>query len=309
MTALDRIVIAALFIFAAILILGRNGPEDGRRPVPEPARTAPAPKTRGPLLPGAGELPPSAAETPPLERRRRPLLLDPAQSDPILEVASHDPGRGAVMLGTGFSIDRRGVWVTARHVASQICGEVVMVIDGRQIPASIAYQHPEADLVLLRTPTGKPSLPLSRERLAVDQTGFSFGYPTGVLGATQDTLMGRTRMRLGGRLSGITPTVSWAETLRFPDTLETLGGMSGGPMLDARGQVIGVVVAASPRRGRVHTVAPELLAQVQKETGLFSAAGAAGPAPDIVETAGGLRVAATDLSDKSRIAKIYCKIE
>jgi S1-C subfamily serine protease len=120
-----------------------------------------------------------------------------------------------------------------------------MVVDGRQIRASIAYQHPQADLTILRTATGKPPLPFSHDRLAVDQTGFSFGYPTGVLGATQDALMGRGRMRLGGRLSGITPTLTWAETQRFPDTLETLGGMSGGPMLDAQGRVIGIVVAAA----------------------------------------------------------------
>jgi serine protease Do len=213
------------------------------------------------------------------------------------------------MLGTGFSVDRRGVWLTARHVASRICGQLVMVVDGRQIRASIAYQHPQADLTILRTATGKPPLPFSHDRLAVDQTGFSFGYPTGVLGATQDALMGRGRMRLGGRLSGITPTLTWAETQRFPDTLETLGGMSGGPMLDAQGRVIGIVVAASPRRGRVHTVAPELLQQVQRETGLFASVPTEGPAPDIVESLGGLHVTASNLSQSSRIAKIYCKVE
>jgi serine protease Do len=282
MTALDRIVITALFFFAAILIFGRHGPDAGRRPVLSPAQIEPRLPT-APPPPSVAQPPlPSLAQPPAPERRRRPLLLDPAQSDPIIEVTSHDPESGAVMLGTGFSVDRRGIWLTARHVASRACGQLVMVVDGRQIRASIVYQHPEADLTILRTATGKPSLPFSHDRLAFDQIGFSFGYPTGVLGATQDALMGRGRMHLGGRLSGITPTLTWAETQRFPDTLETLGGMSGGPMLDAQGRVIGIVVAASTRRGRVHTVAPELLQQVQRETGL---------------------------SKNSRIAKIYCKVE
>jgi len=38
--------------------------------------------------------------------------------------------------------------------------------------------------------------------------------------------------------------------------------MSGGPVLDADGEVIGVVAAESPRRGRVYTVAPKSLKPV-----------------------------------------------
>jgi len=36
----------------------------------------------------------------------------------------------------------------------------------------------------------------------------------------------------------------------------TVGGLSGGPVLDKDGEVVGVVAAESPRRGRVYTVAP-----------------------------------------------------
>jgi serine protease Do len=294
MTNLDRFVVAALLVLGVVLAFGRQGPETGRRPLLL-EQTAPRPlPTTPPALP---------------ERVRRPPLLDPAQSDPIVEVQSHDPGSGTVLLGTGFSVDRRGIWITARHVASRVCGQVVMVIGGRQTRATIAYLHPEADLAILKTGTGAPSLPFSRDRLALDQTGFSFGYPAGVLGATQDALMGRTRMHLGGRLSGITPTLTWAEERRFPETLESLGGMSGGPMLDAQGRVIGVVVAASTRRGRVHTVAPELLQQVEQQTGLFAASRNDDAGEEIVESLGGLRLVASELSQNARIAKIYCRVE
>jgi serine protease Do len=295
MTSPDRIVIVALFLLVAVLVFGRQGPESGRRPLMAPPMLLPRP----PLGPQ-----PSPETVP----RHPPPLRDPGLGDPVVEVDSDEPRHGTLLLGTGFSVDARGVWITARHVASGICGEVIMIVDGRQVSARIAYLHPDSDLAILRTTAGAPALPLSSERLALDQTGFSFGYPTGVLGATQDRLMGRSRMHLGGRLSGMTPVLTWAETRRFPDTLEALGGMSGGPMLDAHGRVIGVVVAATTRRGRIHTVAPELLREVEGETALFGASPTAAAPPDIADGPDALSAAASGLSQRSRIAKIYCRV-
>ena len=40
---------------------------------------------------------------------------------------------------------------------------------------------------------------------------------------------------------------------------EFLGGLSGGPVYDATGRVRGVIVAESPRRGRIYTASPETL--------------------------------------------------
>ena len=49
--------------------------------------------------------------------------------------------------------------------------------------------------------------------------------------------------------------------LGFPVIIKTLrgtrGGISGGPMFDATGAVRGVIVAESPRRGRIYTTAPQ----------------------------------------------------
>jgi len=48
--------------------------------------------------------------------------------------------------------------------------------------------------------------------------------------------------------------------------------MSGGPALDKDGEVIGVVAAESPRRGRIYTVAPaNLRAIIPKSTGVTGA--------------------------------------
>ncbi len=102
-------------------------------------------------------------------------------------------------------------------------------------------------------------MPLETGGLNTSDTGYSFGYPQEKLGATEDRLMGRSRMELNGELGGVGPVLTWAETQRFPDALPALSGMSGGPMLDENGKVVGIMVAASVRRGRVHSVAPEIL--------------------------------------------------
>jgi hypothetical protein len=264
MTRLDKLVVAMVLLLLAVLVAGRqsafHGSEIGRRPILQPA---PAP-------PFAAQ--PNAAPSLP-ERVRRPPLLDPNVRDPVVPVLSDNPHSGSLLLGTAFSVDPRGVWMTARHAA------------------------------------GTPALPLSSDGLTIEQAGFSFGYPTGILGATRDELMGRSRMLLGGRLAGFTPTLTWVETRRFPDTLETLSGMSGGPMLDDQGRVIGIVVAATARRGRIHTVAPELLRQVQRDTTLFSASPRQAPTQGIADRPGSLTDVATALSEKSRIARVYCKVD
>jgi serine protease Do len=294
MTGADRFIIGVLFALMLGLLFHRQlpayDPGAGRRPI---ATQPPA------------AVPP-AAPRPMAERVRRPRLEEPNSRDPTFTVTTEPVNSASTLIGTAFSVDRRGVWITARHVASEVCQQLVLVMNGRPQPAIMAYLHPQSDVAVLETRDGAPAMPFSADRPAVGDTGFSFGYPTGVLGATEDTLMGRSRMQLAGRLAGATPTLTWVESRRFPETLETLGGMSGGPMLDQDGRIIGSVVAATTRRGRVHTVAPELLNQIGRQTGLFDPT--TGPLPEIAGTPGALSAIAAALNQNSRIAKVYCKI-
>ena len=302
MTASDRFLIGVLLALVLGLLFHRQFPSvdagGGRRPIvtmpPTPA--PPSPQAAAPAPP------------PMLWRVRRPPLEDPGARDPTFTVNTSPVHPASMLVGTAFSVDRRGVWLTARHVASEVCQPLIMLVNGRAQPATMAYLHPESDLAVLETRAGAPAMPFSADRPVVGDIGFSFGYPTGTLGATEDTLMGRSRMQLAGRMVGATPTLTWAESQRFPETLETLGGMSGGPMLDRDGRIVGTVVAATPRRGRVHTVAPELLSQVGRETGLFDPTPRPRPAAEIVRPTGELSTTATALNESSRIAKVYCRI-
>jgi serine protease Do len=293
MNRLDKAVIV-LFLLATVWAVFRQNfpaydPEAGRRPLPQ--------------APQAG-----APPEPPGERVRRPPLSDPGPLDPIVTVNAEAPKPGSVMLGTAFSVDSRGLWITARHVANEVCQQLVMVVNGHTTTATMAFMHPESDITVLRTFEGTPALPLSTERPEVGETGFSFGFPTGVLGATEDTLMGRSREEHQGRFFGTTPTLTWAEMKRFPDSLTTLGGMSGGPMFNEDGRVVGSVIASSIRRGRVYSASPELLRQIEHDTGLFVPPPAPHPAEEVADPMEQLSDIAKALNGNSRIAKVYCKI-
>jgi hypothetical protein len=80
-------------------------------------------------------------------------------------------------------------------------------------------------------------------------------------------------------------------------------------MLDENGRVVGVLVAATLRRGRLHTGAPELLRQVQRETALFGASPRSAPVAEVARHPAALGENATALSDSARIARVYCRVE
>ena len=87
-------------------------------------------------------------------------------------------------------------------------------------------------------------------------------------------LLGRVRLRSRGRYNFEEAALYWAERQRVPAELRALGGLSGGPMLDDQGRVVGVLVAASQRRGRVTTTHPYTAARLLNEEGVVPAGGA-----------------------------------
>ncbi len=303
MTRLDKFVVflLAVAVIASLVLQRWPGGYDaglGRRPIPAPAVPAPAVANRA-----APAVPPVPA---PIAGRVRRPLPSAGPGDPLFNVNVEPFRPGMVALGTAFSVGR-GVWLTARHVANRGCRQIVLVVDGVRTRAEIEFLHPDADLAVLRTAAhASVALPLATAALTEGETGYAFGFPGGNLGGTEDSLMGRTRMHLGGRLEGTGAVLTWAEIRRDPDALESLGGISGGPMFDETGAVVGIFVASSVRRGRDHTVAPEMFRDIPSEASLFAAPAAAVPASEVTVPPVSLLGIAAALSRDSRIAKAYC---
>lgn len=294
MTRLQRaaLIFFLLFVLPQIFAqLSDNGFDegDGRRPLPAPEDAAP----------------PSASDAPPPVRVRRPLPAA-APSDPLFSVATESLPPGEVAFGTSFAV-APGAWLTARHVANGECQRVILIVNGRKVPAQIAYLHPQADLALLKTANASgPALPLETGDVEQNEIGYSFGYPKERLGGTADRLMGRSRMRLSGEINGTGPVLTWAEVARYPDDLPALSGMSGGPVFDSEGKIIGIMVAASVRRGRVHTVAPEILQATEQSFALTAASANAAPVGEIARQNVSLSETASALHRSARIVPTYC---
>ena len=180
-------------------------------------------------------------------------LAPPASSDPIIEVPV---AVKQTSIGTAFSLDGRGTWMTARHVADGCSRMGILTAPRLGMLVRSVYIHPSADLAILRTDRGAPHIAFSPDPLRVGETGYHFGFPRGEPGGVQSSLLGRATMRSQGRYAVSEPVVAWAERVRVPESEGHLGGISGGPAFDESSRVIGVTVASSVRRGRVFTTDP-----------------------------------------------------
>lgn len=160
-------------------------------------------------------------------------------------------------MGTAFSIAHDGRWVTARHVVEG-CRQPALVIDKNRALAADVRLAARADVAVLLTDGGPPPLPLANgDSIYKGQRGFHPGYPQGKPGAVVSRLIGRETLRVKGRGGYEEPVLAWAESGRTEGLKGSLSGLSGAPVLDRRGRVLGVTIAESPRRGRIYTTAPD----------------------------------------------------
>jgi len=158
--------------------------------------------------------------------------------------------------GSAFALSRSGHWGTAKHVLEGCNRADAELENGRGGFSRVAVTGWRAvagtDVAVMETDAGSPGLPLAGKRVQVDDPGFFFGYPKGNANAGFAVNIGKARMvrqRAGDR----EPADVWAIYEFRPAATIELGGNSGGPMLNQRGEVVGVISAGSDRRGRVLT--------------------------------------------------------
>lgn len=226
-----------------------------------------------------------------------------ASANSLIQVDVEQIPAGFSERGTAFPLGK-GIWLTARHVAGDGCGQIILIVKGAKVPAELKYLDPNADLAVLQARSGsEAALPIERSTVRENESAFAFGFPQGYVGGTEDELMGRARLKLGGRLTGTAPVLAWVEIQRYPASIDSLAGISGGPMLDEKGNVVGIIVAASVRRGRNYTVAPEILREIQHELGLASNGI---PIRGAVSEPVSLEASANALNESSTMAETYC---
>jgi serine protease Do len=210
----------------------------------------------------------------PLRPVRPPSELDPddvgpgQDNDDVIVIQDDEKGRRQQYTGTAFSIDERGLWVTARHVTDQ-CDRLTLLRPFRSpLPVVGLSPHSSADVSLLQTESGYEALDVEYATPEYNQEGFHFGFPRGEPGSVYSRLIGQKTMKTVGRRTYKETVHVWAEQIRIPDSDESLGGISGGPILNKNGDVVGIHVAGSIRRGRSFSSLPENIEDLLERSGV-----------------------------------------
>ena len=225
-----------------------------------------------------------------------PLLPSDSPRDEIVVVNVAPLQSGT---GTAFAINNNGLWLTARHVVDS-CDRVGIRIGGRRTIKVKTQIIEKSDLAVLTSDWSRRPLPADLEnQRQVGEIGYFFGFPQGKPGEVVGSLIGRNRMIVRGRYTNDEAILAWSELGRSRNLTGSLGGLSGAPLLDKDGEIIGVVTAESPRRGRVYTVAPRYLRGIITDPG-------EGTEPLSLDTYG---MGADRLRRDRRLAQVICLVE
>jgi serine protease Do len=138
--------------------------------------------------------------------------------------------------GSGFVIDASGIVVTNNHVIEGAAALEVIFADGRRLPASLVGRDVETDIAVLRINGGRnlASVPWGNsDQARIGDWAIAIGSPFGLGNSLSvGVVSGRNRDLQAGR---------------FDDFIQTDAainrGNSGGPLFNARGEVIGVNTA------------------------------------------------------------------
>ncbi|MEB3284023.1 MAG: trypsin-like peptidase domain-containing protein [Candidatus Sericytochromatia bacterium] len=142
-------------------------------------------------------------------------------------------------VGSGFVVASSGLIVTNYHVVRGADKLTVTFHDGKKYPGKVIGQDSGTDLALVKIDAkGLPTLRLAQpERLRVGQYVVAMGSP---LGLSQSVTT--------GILSAINRDISLNARVGFLQTDAPINpGNSGGPLLNLRGEVVGVNTAIAAR--------------------------------------------------------------
>ena len=199
----------------------------------------------------------------------------PGYNDPIPRSGFIKPRRSKTRakVGSALAVYPNGVWLTAKHVVEGCKNLVVQAGLKSGKPANLVPEkiifHPNADLAIIITPHTdykRQEFHLSESDHRV-RDAFHIGFPKGKPGAVHSRFLGRMKVRRGRKRSSRENVSVWAEITRIPNISGSLGGISGGAVVDATGALIGVNSAGSVRRGRILTSRPTSLKHVIQFSG------------------------------------------
>lgn len=192
------------------------------------------------------EAEPSGAETE-LDRLNRAFVQLANDSRPAIvqirvtaEDSNGGQGQPQRSRGSGFLVDPLGYLLTAQHVIDKAKTFEIRLADGQRLAAELVAADSQIDLAILKVHSEKalPTLSLGdSDGIRVGDLAVVFGYPFGRESSMNLGIISR-------------PGRTYADSASF-DFIQTdagaYSGGSGGPLLNSKGHVIGMITMASER--------------------------------------------------------------
>ena len=144
--------------------------------------------------------------------------------------------RSSVSVGTAWPI-AAGYAVTNHHVINGKRSVTLVNRDGSEITAHVIASDQTHDIAFLRVSDPgllPPALPFSRSRATLGTSVFTIGYP-------RIDVMGKTPKLSQGIISGVNGLRD--DPTSYQISVPIQPGNSGGPLLNMRGEVVGMITA------------------------------------------------------------------
>jgi S1-C subfamily serine protease len=159
-----------------------------------------------------------------------------ASKPPLPRFDARKPSGGmrGANTGTAFFVTWEGHLITNHHVIHE-AKKVHVKLDGDLAEATVIDTDPDNDLALLQVEAIRRPLPIAkRGGLAKGQEVFTLGYPL-------VQLQGQEQKATFGRINSLSGSAGDVRLAQIDVPIQP--GNSGGPLLNRRGEVVGVVTS------------------------------------------------------------------
>ena len=203
--------------------------------------------------------------------------------------------------GTAFYVGQ-DTWVTARHVINQ-CPKVMMSFGKKQMIIKDIYIHPNSDLAIFKNKEDidLPYFEITRYK----EEAFSSGYPAGNPGDLALNYLGH--VGLENKSYGVFERgLVYSITDRSPFSLNSIGGLSGGPAFSKDNRLSGILVAENARRALAILVENKSLFELLEETNMLATSIESNNSVNLITTNKNFSSYGYTLRKQGVIRKIYC---